>query len=92
MYRIDFTDDAKRDIAKLKRHEPNAYKKLLQLLEELHLHPSSGTGHPKLLSEDRKGQWSRRITGKHRLIYTIEENLIYNNKDMFFVNLTQFFD
>ena len=33
MYRIDFTDNAKRDNAKLKRYEPNAHKKLLQLLD-----------------------------------------------------------
>jgi toxin YoeB len=39
IYRIDFTDVAKSDIAKLKRSEPKAYKKLLQLLDELQIHP-----------------------------------------------------
>ena len=77
MYRIDFTEDAKSDIAKLKRSEPKAYKKLLQLLDELHIHPTTGIGRPKQLSEDRKGQWSRRITSKHRLVYKIEEKTIY---------------
>ena len=75
-YIIDFTDDAKRDIANLKRSEPQAYKKLLTLLGELYLHPTVGTGKPKQLGGDRTGQWSRRITQKHRLIYMIEETKI----------------
>lgn len=35
-----------------------------------------GTGKPEPLSGDRSGQWSRRITQKHRLIYEIEENIV----------------
>jgi len=76
MYRIDFTDDAKSDIAILKRSEPKAYKKLLKLLTELHFNPIAGTGHPKPLGGNRTGQWSRRITQKHRLVYKVEENKV----------------
>jgi toxin YoeB len=35
-------------------------------------HPTTGTGHPKQLSGDRAGQWSRRINQKHRLLYMID--------------------
>ena len=76
MFNIDFTDSSKIGISKLKRSEPDAYKKLCQLLEELQVNPFSGTGKPKQLGGDRQGQWSRRITQKHRLVYEIKENTV----------------
>lgn len=76
IYTIDFTKAAKKDIARLKYAEPGAYKKFLYLLEELQQHPESGTGHPKPLGGDRVGQWSRKITSKHRLIYMIDNEEI----------------
>ena len=37
-------------------------------------HPTVGTGHPEQLKGERTGQWSRRISQKHRLIYQIMEH------------------
>jgi len=76
IYDITFSMEAEADIKVLKRSEPQAYKKLLKLLVELQEHPTTGTGHPKPLSRNRSGQWSRRISDKHRLIYEIEEEKI----------------
>ena len=39
-------------------------------------HPTTGTAKPEPLQGDRLGQWSRRITSKHRLIYEIKESEI----------------
>jgi len=39
-------------------------------------HPFTGTGRPKPLRYDRTGKWSRRITGKHRIVYIVKEALI----------------
>ncbi len=36
----------------------------------------TGTGRPEALSGDRTGQWSRRITLKHRLVYEIENEVV----------------
>ena len=74
MYKLDYTDRALQDMQRLKREEPQAFKKLGKLLDELMDHPKVGTGHPEPLSGDRAGQWSRHITRKHRLIYTINDN------------------
>lgn len=76
MYDVTFSEEAEEEIQLLKRSEPQAYKKLAKLLIELQVHPKTGTGHPKLLSGDKRGQWSRRITDKHRLIYEIEEDKV----------------
>jgi toxin YoeB len=37
-------------------------------------HPKTGTGKPKQFSGDRTGQWRRKITDKHRLVYEIHDS------------------
>jgi toxin YoeB len=73
-YKIDFTDKFFQHIEK---HRISGRKKIPEkintLLEELTEHPYTGTGRPEPLTQDKKGKWSRRITGKHRLIYNINE-------------------
>lgn len=77
MFDIIYSDKAKEDLAKLRHNEPNAFKKAVKLLNELMIHPQTGTGHPEKLKGDRSGQWSRTITKKHRLIYEIYEQEVY---------------
>ena len=73
-YQVEFTDIALADLQSLKRSEPKSYSKALALIQELYGHPTYGTGHPEQLKGDRAGQWSRRITQKHRLVYMIKDN------------------
>ncbi|MDR0995711.1 MAG: Txe/YoeB family addiction module toxin [Tannerella sp.] len=75
MYGIIFTETAREDVRKL-RNEPQAFAKLGKLLAELEIHPFTGTGKPKPLRGDRAGQWSRRITDKHRLIYEVNDKVV----------------
>ena len=70
-YVIDYTDKAIADLIQLRDNEPKAYAKAQALINELKDHPQTGTGKPEQLKGERAGQWSRRITKKHRLIYTI---------------------
>lgn len=73
MYHLVYTEDAKADMQRLKRSEPNAFAKLGKLLIELMDHPKTGTGKPEQLRGNHAGKWSRRITKKHRLIYEIHD-------------------
>lgn len=73
IYEITFAPQANEDLKRLKRSEPMAYNKAKGLIYELQEHPRTGTGKPEPLSGDRVGQWSRRISSKHRLIYSINE-------------------
>ncbi|GHT67099.1 toxin YoeB [Bacteroidia bacterium] len=75
-YRITFSKQASGDIELFKKSETAAYKKVMRLLPELELHPRTGTGKPKPLSGNMAGQWSRRITDKHRLVYAIDDDKI----------------
>ena len=73
MYVLEYTPIAEEAFKKLKKSEPQAFAKLKKLLLELMEHPTTGTGHPEPLKGDRYGQWSRKITQKHRLVYQIRE-------------------
>ncbi|MCH4147987.1 MAG: Txe/YoeB family addiction module toxin [Prevotella sp.] len=74
MYEIQFTPIAEESLKKFKKNEPAAFKKVIKLIDELMEHPYIGTGKPEPLGSNRSGQWSRRITEKHRLVYKIEDD------------------
>lgn len=75
-YHIDYTDKAISDLVTLKKTDPKAFSKVQKLIDELMAHPKTGTGHPEVLKGNRNGQWSRHITKKHRLIYTINDTSV----------------
>lgn len=76
-YTIEITPDAILDI---EMHKKSNDKKLLlkidKLLNELREHPMTGTGKPEKLKHYSTPTWSRRITGKHRLVYRIQEDKV----------------
>ena len=60
MYKLDYTDEAKVGMRRLKYDEPKAFEKLGKLLEEL-MDP------PRLSSVPSGGRWARgKQTGNHR--------------------------
>lgn len=72
-YSVDYTDKAIEGLIRLRDSEPKAYAKAKRLIEELKEHPKTGTGKPEQLKGDRSGQWSRRISDRHRMVYTIND-------------------
>ena len=77
MYTIIYAPEAKEGLVRLKRNEPDAFKKATKLLNEIAIHPKTGTGHPEPLKGAPENRWSRHITKKHRLVYRIFETEIY---------------
>jgi len=76
MYKIVFSEQAKLDLTKLKKSEPNSLKKAEALLLEMVDHPYTGTGKPKPLRNDKSGQLSRKISEKHRLVYQVNDEVV----------------
>ena len=77
MYRITYSGRAEGDLAFHKKSgNMPLIRKIDCLLDELEINPRAGTGKPEPLKHDRTGQWSRRINNEHRLIYTIEDNVV----------------
>lgn len=71
MYSISYSAEAEADLAKLKRNEPKSFEKAVKLLNEIVIHPKTGTGHPEPLKGKPENRWSRQITKKHRIVYRI---------------------
>ena len=77
IYSIRLSDRVKDDLARLAKSEPKAFAKAGKFIEELRVHPKTGTGHPEPLRGLPEGRWSRQITKKHRLIYQIFATEVY---------------
>ena len=75
-YKVILYEQAQIDLAALAKSEPKAFAKVQRFIEELKVHPKTGTGKPEALKGDRSGQWSREITKKHRLIYEIHDEVV----------------
>ncbi len=76
-YKVLLLKRAEKDVLRLKKAgEKIAVSKIDALIEELELHPRTGTGKPERLKHVKNERWSRRITDKHRLVYDIFENTI----------------
>ena len=75
-YEVRLSSIAREGLKKLKQDEPKAFQKARLLLHELSDHPRTGTGKPHQLTGDRHGQWSRRISAKHRMVYEIEDAIL----------------
>jgi toxin YoeB len=76
-YTLEFSKTALEDINKHKKSgDKSTLKKIEKLLNELLEHPTSGTGQPEMLKHDLAGLYSRRINRKHRLVYSIKEEIV----------------
>jgi toxin YoeB len=58
-------------------NDKKTLKKINRLIKECQRTPFTGTGKPEPLKENFSGFWSRRITGEHRLVYKVENSVLY---------------
>ena len=71
---IDFTKTALSDLNKLKKSGiPTVQKKLSRILEDFKVGPYIGIGNPEPLKHKYSGYWSRELTKKDRLVYSVDE-------------------
>ncbi len=76
-YTLAFSEIALDDIEKHKKSGNKAVlRKIEKLLNELMEHPTTGTGQPEKLKHDLVGLYSRRINQRHRLVYSINEDVV----------------
>lgn len=76
-YALEFSRTALSDIEKHKKAgDKSTLKKIEKLLNELMEHPTTGTGQPEKLKHNLQCLYSRRINQKHRLVYSIKEEIV----------------
>ena len=73
---ISFTPGAWEDYQYWVVKAPATAKKIVNLLKDISRSPSDGIGAPKALRHSLQGMWSRRITGEHRLVYSIAQDTV----------------
>lgn len=76
-FEIELSDTAFEDLNYWKNtNNVKVVKKIKSLLSNIEETPFSGIGQPEALKYDLKGYWSRRINREHRLVYTVESNIV----------------
>ncbi|MDE7472630.1 MAG: Txe/YoeB family addiction module toxin [Muribaculaceae bacterium] len=77
IYKLILTPEAEKHLHEWRRSgQKKTLKKIAALLEELTLHPTTGTGKVEQLKGNLSNLWSRRIDHGSRMIYRIEDERI----------------
>jgi len=66
-----------KDFEYWRKNDKKILKKITILLEDIIGTPFEGKGKPEPLKHELSGCWSRRINSEHRLIYKVENDIIY---------------
>jgi toxin YoeB len=53
------------------------YKRVKKLIKDILRHPFEGIGKQEPLKYNLAGAWSRRINDEHRLVYKVEDGVLY---------------
>lgn len=76
-YKLVLTPQAQKHLKEWgKSGQKKTLEKIAKLLEELTLHPMTGTGQVEQLKGNLSGLWSRRINKADRIIYSIEDERV----------------
>lgn len=77
MRELIMTDQAMREYASWVKHgETRIADKIDALIDDALQSPYSGLGKPEPLVGNLSGKWSRRITGKDRLVYSVTDDAV----------------
>ena len=74
---IFYTVGAKEDQEYWEKFNPKIVQRINKLIEDIQRHPFIGIGKPEPLKFEKSGYWSRRINQEHRLVYKVQNKVIY---------------
>jgi toxin YoeB len=70
--KIEFTPLGWEDYLWFQQNDKAGLKRINLLIKAIQREPFGGIGKPEPLKHNMSGFWSRRVTGEHRLVYSIE--------------------
>jgi len=77
MYKIAFAKQAAEDYDYWATSEnKRIFKKINELLHDMANNPYAGIGKPEQLKYNLSGKWSRRINAEHRIVYSVNNEVI----------------
>ncbi|HEX2080186.1 MAG TPA: Txe/YoeB family addiction module toxin [Longimicrobium sp.] len=68
---------SERNLAWWIKSDPRTALRVMRLVEEIVRDPFTGSGKPEPLRHRLPGEWSRRITDAHRLVYLVQGAAIH---------------
>ncbi|WP_152000196.1 MULTISPECIES: Txe/YoeB family addiction module toxin [unclassified Imperialibacter] len=75
---VIYLPEAIHDLAFWKKYgNKKIQQRISVLVKAIQVDPFQGIGKPEPLRHNLSGKWSRRINAEHRLIYGVENNLVY---------------
>jgi toxin YoeB len=74
--RVLFEPEARDEYNWWKANSQKGIERIRELIKDIKLHPFTGLGKPEPLKYQKRGYWSRHITGVHRLVYKIDDGTI----------------
>ena len=77
MYKIILSERTRKDYLHFTQSGNKAVlNKISALLKDIAEHPYTGIGKPEQLRYELAGKWSRRISVEHRLVYSVNDEVI----------------
>ena len=76
MNKITWTATAWNDYLFWQKSDKQKLKRINELIKATLQGPFNGIGNPEALKHDLQGFWSRRIDSEHRLVYTIQNQIL----------------
>ena len=74
--KIKWEENAWQEYIDWQKTDKAILRKINQLIKDIQRNPFDGIGKPEPLKYDLSGYWSRRINDEHRLVYSIENNVL----------------
>ena len=75
MYRIIISDEAALQMIEFEKSDKSSFNKCQKFIDELRIHPKSGTGKVEPL-KGRENYWSRRVNKKDRMVYSVVDDIV----------------
>ncbi|MDG2991193.1 Txe/YoeB family addiction module toxin [Candidatus Synechococcus calcipolaris G9] len=74
--KIEFSENAWEDYLYWQKTDKSVLKRINGLIRDIQRSPFEGIGKPEPLKYTLSGFWSRRINDEHRLVYSVEDNVL----------------
>ncbi|GHU32583.1 txe/YoeB family addiction module toxin [Spirochaetia bacterium] len=76
MKKLDFSGNSWSDYLYWQEQDKKTLRRINKLIEDIDRNEYTGIGKPEPLTDNLSGYWSRRIDGKNRILYRIQDNII----------------
>lgn len=74
---VAFMEPALTDYQRWAVFDKKIFERINEIIKDISRNHYKGIGKPEPLKHNLKGWWSRRITEEHRLVYKIENQMVF---------------